>query len=113
MEEQNTISPQALQGNGSPKSLYTLFVLRLMNNYFETMRRPSEDETGDNIERATIALITFCPVPSERKRLFDMFDRAIQANPGDISRPSALVIGELITFFSGQLDLVEETYATW
>ena len=75
------------------------------------MRNKASEPT--DIELATVALISFCPDRRERIRLFALFDEALAADPGHIARPSAYVVGELVSFMSSALDLSEEVNASW
>lgn len=105
-------TPQGLQAsNGSPRAMYTFFLLSLMKSYFEAMR--GNNVSPEAIEGATMALISFCPNLKKRTEMWQKFDLALQADPDTITRASAMIVGELISYLSDLLDFEEEAVAGW
>jgi hypothetical protein len=97
---------QSLLSSGSPKGMYTYFLLALCRNYFETAK--TSDSTGSDIERATVALISFCPNRQRREELWDYY--LDQKKDVNTFSASVHVVGELISYLSELLEF--EEYST-
>jgi len=91
--------------NGSPKGMYTYFLLSLAKNYFETII--SKDATST--ENATAALIAFCPNREKRLELLELYIKTRDQYDGNVISASTLCVGELISFLSELLEFEEQS----
>ena len=95
----------SLLATGSPKGMYTFFLLALCKNYFETAVNGAD---ADCLERATGALVAFCPSTAERERIWNFYiDK--RASGTNQFTASVLSIGELITYLSAVLEFEESS----
>ena len=93
---------------GSPKLIYTNYLLGLCKNYFETAR------SGDNIDRATAALIAFYPEEKMQAELWRYYEeerkKLERAKDGDPSfTASCKAIGKMVVALSEALEFVEKS----
>jgi hypothetical protein len=98
----------SLLTSGSPKGVYTFFLLACAKNYFEVMRE--KDSGAINIEGATIALIAFCPNRAERERIWKFYED-YERTSKSAQNASAKAIGELISYLSEVLEFEEQANA--
>ena len=91
--------------NGSPKAMYTFFLLSLAKNYFETII--TKDATST--ENATAALIAFCPNREKRNELLQMYIKSRDQYDGNIISASTIVVGELMSYLSEMLEFEEQS----
>src|SRR5271157_3083630 len=90
---------------GSPKQIYVFFLLSLCKNYFECAINGTSD---DSLERATGALIAFCPDKDERQRLWDYYlDKKVELKSPYSA--SVMAIGELVSYLSAVLEFTEQS----
>ncbi|MDD3645561.1 MAG: hypothetical protein PHR19_08550 [Bacteroidales bacterium] len=92
---------------GSPRTMYTYFLLSLAHEYFTTMKN---GESGDtNIDRATAALIAFCPNREMRENLWQFYSEGKKDAYGNknLETASVHVIGELISYLNEVLEFEE------
>jgi hypothetical protein len=90
---------------GSPKMMYTFFLLFQCGKYLDAMRTP---DTID-IESTTASLLAFCPDIKRRDELFDKFkERSKDAKIGKITA-SILTIGDLTAYLSEVLEFTERS----
>jgi len=94
----------SLLASGSPKGMYTFFLLALCKNYFETAITGAD---ADAFERATAALIVFCPSTAERNRIWKFYIDKKNESGGNQFTASVLAIGELISYLSAVLEFEE------
>jgi len=92
--------------NGSPKSMYVFFLLKLCTNYFDVMRQSSSGDT--DIESATAALVAFCPNRVERERIWKLYVETRDAQRNKINA-SIMAVGELVSYLSDSLEFEEES----
>jgi hypothetical protein len=97
------MGPMSNMMHGSPKNMYTFFLLSLAKNYFETV--VTKDKAS--VEGATAALIAFCPNREKRKQLWQVYTETRDKYDGDIISASTLCVGELISFLSEMLEFEE------
>ena len=97
----------SLLSGGSPKGVYTFFLLACAKNYFEVMR---ENSTDFNIEGATVALIAFCPNRAKREELWDFYTQH-KTDTKNTVYSSSRAVGELISYLSEVLEFEEQAYA--
>ena len=93
---------------GSPKLIYTNYLLGLCKNYFETAR------SGDNIDRATAALIAFYPEAKVQEELWryytDERKRLERSNDGDAAfTASCRAVGKMVVNLAETLEFVEKS----
>jgi len=97
----------ALLQQGSPKGMYTYFLLACAKNYFE---RLSSGADNIDIEGATLALIAFCPNRAKREELWDFY-KVRKETTKDTQYSSVHTIGELISYLSEMLEFEEQSNA--
>lgn len=98
----------ALLNSGSPKGMYVFFLLSLCKNYFECARDGGENGySSDSIERATAALIAFCPNRQVRESLWKKY--GTERDEGNGFTASVLTVGELISYLSEVLEFEESS----
>lgn len=92
---------------GSPRTMYTYFLLSLAHEYFTTMKN-GENGKAD-IDRATAALVAFCPNREMRESLWNFYNENKKDNYGsnNVETASVLVIGELISYLNEVLEFEE------
>lgn len=97
------LSPIGSNMGGSPKSMYTFFLLSLCRNYFEEMR------AGDNpgIERATAALIAFCPSRTKRDQLWELYIKKREG--ANATTASVHAVGEMVSYLNDMLEFEEKS----
>jgi len=95
----------ALLATGSPKGMYTYFLLSACKNYFEVMRADSDHF---KIESATVALIALCPARDKREELWKFYTDH-KADSGSTLYASVHVVGELISYLSDVLEFLEDS----
>jgi len=95
----------SLLATGSPKGMYTFFLLSLCKNYFETAVNGAD---ADTLERATGALVAFCPSTAERERIWKFYINNRDSGTNQFTA-SVLAIGELITYLSTVLEFEESS----
>lgn len=101
------LSPISGNMGGSPKVMYTYFLLSLARNYFEDMRA---GDTG-SIERSTAALIAFLPNPTKRTELWNRYVKERDSSGYEERYIDASVhtVGELISYLSELLEFEEKS----
>lgn len=92
----------------SPKLIYTNHLLGLCRNYFETAR------AGENVDRATAALIAFYPEENGQNILWKKYieekNRLENANDGDATfTASCMTIGKMVVMLSESLEFTEKS----
>lgn len=92
---------------GSPRTMYTYFLLSLAHEYFTTMKSGDSGET--NIDRATAALVAFCPNREMREHLWNFYSESKKDRYGNknVESASVHVIGELISYLNEVLEFEE------
>jgi hypothetical protein len=98
------LAPTASLLGGSPKGMYVYFLLALCRNYFETAVNGAD---ADTLERATGALIAFCPSTQERLRIWKFYIDKKNESGSNQYTASVLSIGELISYLSLVLEFEE------
>lgn len=109
--------------SGSPKGMYTYFLLEAAKMFLEEMRASDKSSGGGDksVSNAALGLIAFLPNKEKRKTLFrllvDLEKKSPQAMewaekeygyyPKTQAASAALVIGELVDYLSEVLELVE------
>lgn len=89
---------------GSPKVMYTFFLLSECKNYLAAMRQPD----GINIDTTTTSLLAFCPDVPTRDKLWNEYIRR-KSDPavGNAVTASILTIGDFQAYLSEVLEFTE------
>lgn len=109
---QNTFG--SMSSMASPKLLYTSFLLGMCRDYFALMLKPESDLSDKTIDKATAALIAFCPDKHTREALWEKYrnrTKSAEGDIGDVATASIETIGDLIDFLTSVLDLSESATA--
>lgn len=96
----------ALLGGGSPKTLYTFFLLNLCKQYFEVMLQT--ELKPNNIDASTYALVSFCLNREKRESLWKMYEELREEDRRNTMFASTRTVGELMSYLSETLELEEE-----
>jgi hypothetical protein len=87
---------------GSPKQMYTYFLLSLMKDFFVGVK--SND--SEQIENCIMALVACIPDASEQLRLSDFYFRE-RTNGKPIRQSAILTLGQVTIFLNGTLEFSE------
>ena len=93
---------------GSPKMIYTVFLIGLCKSLFESMSPASYKA----IDYKTAALIAYCPNKTKRKELWEMYSKLKKENKdkgdeGAIITACVYTIGELMSYLNVVLEFEE------
>ena len=94
---------------GSPKVLYTTFLLGMVREFFGLILTSKVDE--DQIERGFTTLVAFCPDKKERQLIWAEYIR-LRDKDGKVSA-AINSCGNLIDYLSEALDLTETSEASF
>jgi len=90
---------------GSPKMMYTYFLLNQCAKYLDAMQNPK----NINVDSATAALLAFCPDVPKRNQFWDAFvERKKDTEVGTITA-SILTIGDFQAYLSEVLEFTEKS----
>ena len=97
------LNPIAANSVGSPKAMYVFFLLSLCKNFFEEVRG------GDNqsIERATAALVAFCPSTPKREEIWQKYLRSKETSNNFSA--AVYAVGDLVSYLSETLEFEERS----
>lgn len=95
----------ALLNSGSPKGMYTYFLLALCRNYFEAATLSEQEFSNNRIERCTASLIAFCPNKEVREQLWNKFLEIRSQPKMTVFSASTYTVGCLIEYLSVTLEL--------
>jgi hypothetical protein len=105
MQASTDFTPTTELLGGSPKMMYTFFLLNQCAKYLDAMKNPESID----IESATASLLAFCPDIGRRDKLFDSFrDRTKDPKIGKITA-SILTIGDFQAYLSEVLEFTEKS----
>jgi hypothetical protein len=92
---------------GSPKMMYTYFLLNQCTKYLDAMKDPEKI----NIESATSSLLAFCPDTKRRDQLLDKFEERMNDPKLKKSKITAsiLTIGDFNAYLSEVLEFTEKS----
>jgi len=87
---------------GSPKIIYTIFLIGLCKSHFESM---APDKLVE-VNYKTAALIAYCPNRDKRNELWETYSNEIGKNPSESEVVSASVhaVGELMSYLNSVLE---------
>jgi len=104
MQASTDFTPTTDLLGGSPKMMYTYFLLNQCAKYLDAMKDPDKI----NIDSATASLLAFCPDVSRRDTLFKTYvDRKKDVKMGTITA-SILTIGDFQAYLSEVLEFTEK-----
>lgn len=93
---------------GSPKMMYTYFLLNQCAKYLDAMKQPKDV----NVDSATTSLLAFCPDVVRRDMLFDMYiKRKLDPKIENAVTASILTIGDFQAYLSEVLEFTEKSTA--
>jgi hypothetical protein len=93
---------------GSPKMMYTYFLLNQCAKYLDAMKQPKDI----NVDTTTTSLLAFCPDIKRRDELFQSYlDRKKDVNIGNAVTASILTIGDFQAYLSEVLEFTEKSTA--
>lgn len=102
-------STNLLQTGGSPKMLYTSFLLGIVREFFGLILTNKVDE--DQIERGFTTLVAFCPEKAIRLQIWSEYVKR-RDKDGKVSA-AINSCGDLIDYLSVSLDLTETSEASF
>lgn len=92
---------------GSPKMMYTYFLLNQCTKYLDAMKTPDKID----VEAATASLLAFCPDTKRRDKLLDDFKE--RCNDPKLKKSivtaSILTIGDFNAYLSEVLEFTEKS----
>lgn len=91
---------------GSPKMMYTYFLLNQCAKYLDAMKQPS----GINVDTTTTSLLAFCPDVTRRDQLFKSYLERKKEIESDVTA-SILTIGDFQAYLSEVLEFTEKSTA--
>lgn len=91
---------------GSPKMMYTYFLLQRAGKYLDAMLNQIDEET---LETATASLLAFCPDVKKRDELFDNYVRRKQDPEVGKKTASILTIADFQAYLSEVLEFTEKS----
>ena len=90
---------------GSPKMMYTYFLLQRAGKYLDAMMNPDEID----IEAATASLLAFCPDVKKRDEMFDSYVRRKNDTTVGKKTASILTIADFQAYLSEVLEFTEKS----
>lgn len=89
---------------GSPKQMYTYFLLSLMKDFFTGVKTSDSDQ----VQNCIMALVACIPDSKEQNRLSEFyFARLNEGKP--ISQSAILTLGQVTIFLNGTLEFSESS----
>jgi hypothetical protein len=92
---------------GSPKMMYTYFLLNQCTKYLDAMKTPDKID----VDSATASLLAFCPDTKRRDELLDKY-QARKKDPTigkNVVTASILTIGDFNAYLSEVLEFTEKS----
>ena len=105
MEPSTDFTPTTALIGGSPKMMYTFFLLSECKNYLAAMKTPN----NVNVDTTTNSLLAFCPDVATRDRLFSSYIRRKEKEQLDDVTASILTIGDFQAYLSEVLEFTESS----
>ena len=90
--------------SGSPKMMYTYFLLNQCAKYLDAMKQPKDI----NVDTTTTSLLAFCPDVARRDHLFDTYQARKKEMESDVTA-SILTIGDFQAYLSEVLEFTEKS----
>jgi hypothetical protein len=105
MQASTDFTPTTELLGGSPKMMYTYFLLNQCAKYLDAMKQPKDI----NVDTTTTSLLAFCPDIKRRDELFDAYiSRKKDGNIGTVTA-SILTIGDFQAYLSEVLEFTEKS----
>ena len=105
MQASTDFTPTTDLLGGSPKMMYTYFLLNQCAKYLDAMKDPDKI----NVDSATASLLAFCPDVTRRDQLFDKYvDRKKDPKMKEVTA-SILTIGDFQAYLSEVLEFTEKS----
>jgi len=104
MQSSTDFTPTTDLLGGSPKMMYTYFLLNQCAKYLDAMRDPDKID----IQSATASLLAFCPDVPTRDRLYDKYKARIKEPNMAKETASILTIGDFQAYLSEVLEFTEK-----
>jgi len=106
MQASSDFTPTTELLSGSPKMMYTYFLLNQCAKYLDAMKQPKEV----NVDSATTSLLAFCPDVARRDMLFDAYiKRKMDPKIENAVTASILTIGDFQAYLSEVLEFTEKS----
>jgi len=106
MQASTDFTPTTELLSGSPKMMYTYFLLNQCAKYLDAMRQPKDV----NIDTVTNSLLAFCPDVARRDKLFDKYiERKQDPKIENAVTASILTIGDFQAYLSEVLEFTEKS----
>jgi len=105
MQASTDFTPTTELLGGSPKMMYTFFLLNQCAKYLDAMKDPDKI----NIDTTTTSLLAFCPDISRRNQLFDSYTDRVSSKKMSKETASILTIGDFQAYLSEVLEFTEKS----
>jgi hypothetical protein len=106
MQASTDFTPTTELLGGSPKMMYTYFLLNQCAKYLDAMKQPKDI----NVDTTTTSLLAFCPDIGRRNTLFDSYQkRKEDPKIGNAVTASILTIGDFQAYLSEVLEFTEKS----
>ena len=105
MNPSSEFTPTTELLGGSPKMMYTYFLLNQCAKYLDGMRTPE----SINVESATASLLAFCPDITRRDQLLNKYHERIKDTKIGEVTASILTIGDFQAYLSEVLEFTEKS----
>lgn len=106
MQSSPDLTPSTDLLGGSPKMLFTFFLLQRAGKYLDAMMNPEKID----IETATASLLAFCPDITTREKLFKEYKERVK-DTKNFSKETAsiLAISDFQAYLSEVLEFTEKS----
>jgi hypothetical protein len=106
MEATSDFIPTPELMKGSPKMMYTYFLLYRCGKYLDGMEQPK----NINVDTATASLLAFCPDVNTRNKMWKAYhERKKDKDVGNDVSASILTIGDFQAYLSEVLEFTESS----
>jgi hypothetical protein len=106
MQASTDFTPTTELLGGSPKMMYTYFLLNQCAKYLDAMKQPKDI----NVDTTTTSLLAFCPDVARRDQLFKSYLDRKKEIESDVTA-SILTIGDFQAYLSEVLEFTEKSTA--
>ena len=91
-------------GNGSPRSVYTFFLLGLNKEFFSLVLK--KETTEADYEDGCTCLVSYCPDEAMQDKLWDFYVET-KKKSGSSKYAAIRTVGKLTAYLTGVLELTE------
>jgi hypothetical protein len=106
MQSSTDFTPTTELLSGSPKMMYTYFLLNQCAKYLDAMKQPKNID----VDTTTTSLLAFCPDVARRDQLFDSYQKRKEKMESPVTA-SILTIGDFQAYLSEVLEFTEKSTA--